>query len=82
MKFFDKYFIKKLWSKKLLKQTEKELTVPVTIGFSHDIKDQIGVIIIKKNKIFFNPKLCFELGLEKNKNNNYILKEISLVRKK
>ena len=37
MKFFDKYFIKKLWSKKLLKQTEKELTVPVTIGFSHDI---------------------------------------------
>ena len=59
------------------------MKIPVTRNFSKLPEDQIGILVInKEGKTIFNPDYYFEPGLEKDKNGNWILKEISLVRRK
>ncbi len=60
----------------------KTIKVPVTKDFSKVTEDIIGTLNIVEDEIFFNPDYCFEPGLVKDEYGNWILKEISLVKRK
>jgi hypothetical protein len=57
-----------------------KITVPVTQNF--DKENPIGMLILDGRQLFINPDYCFEPSLEKDEDGNWILKEISLVRRK